>query len=194
MRCRRLKNRLKFQGAEYHVAYNGRLAGWLPLVLATILAAGPALAAGSEERRSAPAESERTIPAEMENGDAGVEAESQPVEAETDSAEPLAYSENQGWQDFEVHFLVSLPFTALYSYLSLSALDAAVQGRFPAEFRQTDMWMVIGMAVGSSLAIALGSLNRVPDQSQDLLPQGPSSGRDGDGMQVGTLVGVEIRF
>jgi len=75
------------------------------------------------------------------------------------------YVENSWLQDFEVHFLVSLPFTALYSYVSVLSLDAMVQGKFPPEFHQADMWMIIGAAVGSSLAIALGSINRVPDQT-----------------------------
>jgi hypothetical protein len=76
------------------------------------------------------------------------------------------YAENNGFQDFEVHFLISLPFTALYSYLSILSLDSMVQGKFPPEFHLADTWMIVGVAIGSSLAIALGSIDRVPDQSQ----------------------------
>lgn len=75
------------------------------------------------------------------------------------------YKENSWFQDFEVHFFISLPFTALYSYLSVMSLDAMVQGKFPPDFHQADTWMIIGAAVGSSLAVALGSIDRVPDQS-----------------------------
>lgn len=181
---------------------NRRLGGWRLLVLATTLAAAtPVLAAGSTERRLDRTESDSAIQTEMKAGESGGAPANRPDEEENSATEPLAYSDNQGWQDFEVHFFVSLPFTALYSYLSLSALDAAVQGRFPAEFRQTDMWMVIGMAVGSSLAIALGSLNRVPDQSQDLLPPSALVQPDKSGTRrretdakVSTLAAVEIRF
>jgi hypothetical protein len=75
------------------------------------------------------------------------------------------YDENYWLQDFEVHFLVSLPFTALYSYATVSVLDASVQGKFPTTFSPADMWVVMGLAFGGSLAVALGSINRVPDQS-----------------------------
>lgn len=150
--------------AGYHVARGWRLSGWVLLVLAATLTTAAARAA---EPRP---DGQGTTPAAVAAGESDFEPGDSAVEQEAGSAEPLTYSENQGWQDFEVHFFVSLPFTALYSYLALTSLDAAVQGRFPPEFRQTDMWMVIGMAVGSSLAIALGSLDRVPDQSQDVLP------------------------
>ena len=78
-----------------------------------------------------------------------------------------------------VHFFVSLPFTAAYSYATVLALDGAVQGRLSTTFRSTTLWTVIGLAVGGSLAIALGSAGRVPDQSQPRLrepaPPAPAS-------------------
>ncbi|MCK5219847.1 hypothetical protein KAR10_09995 [bacterium] len=76
------------------------------------------------------------------------------------------YEKNNMLKDFEVHFLVSLPFTAFYSYLTVMSLDTMVQGRFPTEFRQANTWMIMGFAVGGALAVALGSMNRVPDQSK----------------------------
>jgi len=91
----------------------------------------------------------------------------------TAQAKPM-YDENYWMQDFEVHFLVSLPFTALYSYVVTSAVDATVQGRFPTTFRPADMWVVLGLALGSSMAVALGSINRVPDQSVPRLAQEPA--------------------
>jgi hypothetical protein len=75
------------------------------------------------------------------------------------------YEENSWFEDFEVHFLVSLPFTALYSYMAVTTLDGLVQGKYPTAFRLADMWVVAGLALGSSMAVALGSINRVPDQS-----------------------------
>ncbi len=97
------------------------------------------------------------------------------AEAEGDTTE--AYSENRPVEDFETHFLVSLPFTGVYSYLAVTLLDGLVQGTFPPEFRTADAWVVIGMALGSSLAVALGSAGRVPDQSQPRLQ--PASGTPG---------------
>ncbi|MCK5242237.1 hypothetical protein KAR34_07285 [bacterium] len=85
--------------------------------------------------------------------------------AQTVQRDMAQYKENSWFQDFEVHFFISLPFTALYSYLSVMSLDAMVQGKFPPDFHQADTWMIIGAAVGSSLAVALGSIDRVPDQS-----------------------------
>ncbi len=75
------------------------------------------------------------------------------------------YEENTWLEDFQVHFIVSLPFTALYSYAAVTTLDGLVQGHYPTTFRQADLWVVVGVAVGSSLAVALGSIGRVPDQS-----------------------------
>lgn len=77
-----------------------------------------------------------------------------------------SYEENSAWEDFQVHFLISLPFTALYSYLTVSSLDALVQGAFPTDLREADIWVIIGLAAGGSLAVALGSAGRVPDQSR----------------------------
>lgn len=177
------------------MARGWRLGGWVLLVLAATLVTAAARAAeprpdgqGTTPAAAAAGESEvepGVAAAAQETGSAGFG----PDDDGTGSAEPLTYSENQGWQDFEVHFFVSLPFTALYSYLALTSLDAAVQGRFPPEFRQSDMWMVIGMAVGSSLAIALGSLDRVPDQSQDVLPAAAQPLQ-----RPVTLAALEIRF
>jgi hypothetical protein len=107
-------------------------------------------------------------------------------EAEGDTGEAMeVYTENHAVQDFEVHFLISLPFTGLYSYLAISVLDGLVQGTFPPSFRQADGWVLIGLAVGGSLAVALGSTGRVPDQSQMKVPaaapetENPTPGRNG---------------
>lgn len=108
------------------------------------------------------------LPRADEVGNTSVaEAEKQPAPAEavTENKGPATYADNHWLGDFETHFLISLPFTALYSYAAVVSLDGLVQGSFPPTFRQADMWMVIGLAVGSSMAIALGSANRVPDQS-----------------------------
>ncbi len=84
------------------------------------------------------------------------------------------YTDNNWLQDFEVHFFISLPFTAFFSYVSVMSVDAMVQGKFTPDFYQADIWMIVGFAIGSSLAVALGSVNRVPDQSihrtQEILP------------------------
>ncbi|MEW6515756.1 MAG: hypothetical protein AB1439_02460 [candidate division FCPU426 bacterium] len=161
-------------------------AGWLSGVLVLLLAAVAAASQPPGAEEQAPHAGEKRIEAQGSTPPAAAEPDGQAEEIES---EQLSYSENRGWQDFEVHFFVSLPFTALYSYLALTSLDAAVQGRFPSEFRQADMWMVIGMAAGSSLAIALGSLDRVPDQSQDVLP-----GQAAPVSRPATLAAVEIRF
>lgn len=97
----------------------------------------------------------------------GAVAESQPdrVSPVAEDQGPAQYADNHWLGDFETHFIVSLPFTALYGYVAVVSLDGLVQGAFPPAFRQADMWMVIGLAIGGSLAIALGSANRVPDQS-----------------------------
>jgi hypothetical protein len=87
------------------------------------------------------------------------------VEDNGNTTSARLYEENNTFKDFEVHFLVSLPFTAFYSYLTVMSIDSMVQGQFPTEFRQANTWMIIGFAVGGSLAVALGSMNRVPDQS-----------------------------
>jgi hypothetical protein len=89
-------------------------------------------------------------------------AETEPQSA---MANETQFEENSWFEDFEVHFLVSLPFTALYSYVTVMSLDSMVQGKFPPDFHQADTWIIIGVAVGSSLAVALGSVDRVPDQS-----------------------------
>jgi len=115
-----------------------------------------------------PAAGQVTAPAEVTPT---AEPEAEP-EADTDTATAMAdtFSENVPWQDFTVHFLVSLPFTAMYSYLVVTTMDALVQGTAPPTMRQADTWAIVGLAVGCSLAIALGSAGRVPDQSV------PSSG------------------
>ena len=77
----------------------------------------------------------------------------------------VQYSPNNFWEDFEIHFIISLPFTAIYSYLTIFSLDALVQGTFPPMLREPDTWMMMGLALGSSLALALGSWDRVPNQS-----------------------------
>jgi len=87
------------------------------------------------------------------------------IDTNGNTASARLYEENNTLKDFEVHFLVSLPFTAFYSYLTVMSIDTMVQGKFPTEFRQANTWMIIGFAVGGSLAVALGSMNRVPDQS-----------------------------
>ncbi len=129
-----------------------------------------------------PAENEAVEPAATSpNGEArgteegapsGDAAPSEPGAGEQDEA---GYVENSWLRDFEVHFFVSLPFTALYSYLTVLSLDGLVQGEFPTEFRQADSWVVIGLALGSSLAVALGSAGRVPDQSQYQLAPAPKN-------------------
>jgi hypothetical protein len=83
----------------------------------------------------------------------------------TETAEDL-YAANNSWQDFEVHFFTALPFTALYSYATVMFLDGMIQGQFPPTFRTVDTWIVIGLAVGAAVAIALGSYDRVPNQSE----------------------------
>jgi hypothetical protein len=104
------------------------------------------------------------------------------------------YEENHWLEDFEVHFLVSLPFTALYSYLAVSGLDATVQGRFPTSFRTADMWVVTGLALGGSLAVALGSINRVPDQSVPRLAQGACPDFSGEAAPPWRLALVQIDY
>lgn len=74
------------------------------------------------------------------------------------------YQANAPWQDFEVHFFIALPFAALYSYAALVSLESAIQGSFSPQMRQTDLWTVMGMALGGGLAVALGSPGRIPDQ------------------------------
>jgi hypothetical protein len=105
------------------------------------------------------------LPAQVQGAGIGntLNAQSKPV-----------YEENHWLEDFEVHFLVSLPFTGLYSYAAVSAVDAAVQGRFPTTFSPVDTWAVMGLALGSSLAVALGSIGRVPDQSVPRVAQEPA--------------------
>ncbi len=88
------------------------------------------------------------------------------------SIEQPVYTKNNPLADFQIHFFISLPFTALYSYLAVSSMDAIVQGQYPTAFRTTNSWMIIGLAVGSSLAIALGNIGRVPDQSVPVLASG----------------------
>jgi len=102
---------------------------------------------------------------------------SQGLGASPDGNTATTYSENSAWHDFEIHFLVALPFTAFYSYLATLSIDSVVKGTFPPEFRQTDAWLAIGFAVGASLAIALGSVGNVPDQSQ-VRPTPPQAGSD----------------
>lgn len=82
------------------------------------------------------------------------------------AGQTAAYDSNLPVHDFEAHFLISLPFTALYGFVAVTVVDSMVQQQFPPEFRQADMWLVAGFAVGCSLAIALGSQGRVPAQSQ----------------------------
>jgi hypothetical protein len=95
----------------------------------------------------------------------------------TTTAEPsMAFTENQPWQDFVVHFTISLPFTALYSFASVMALDGVIQGTMPPTLRDADTWVIIGLAAGSSLAIALGSTGRVPDQSRPRLEPAAATG------------------
>lgn len=117
------------------------------------------------------------------------------MEADEDQAE---YVDNYWLQDFEVHFMVSLPFTAFYSYLSVLSIDAMVQGEFPPAFHQADMWMIIGVAIGSSVAIALGSINRVPDQSQYRLDTRLQPGEDNADTTINTsfcrLEFVKIKY
>jgi hypothetical protein len=98
----------------------------------------------------------------------------------TTTAQEAVFVENSTLGDFEVHFFVSLPFTALYSYVVTLSLDSLVQGKFPPEFRQADSWMVMGLAVGSSLAVALGSVGQVPDQTK-YQPPDPTTKNDSGG-------------
>jgi hypothetical protein len=60
-------------------------------------------------------------------------------------------------RNFEITFTISLPFTALYSYSLITLIDSASQGYFPAPLRSSGLWMLLGMAVGGSLAIAFGA-------------------------------------
>jgi hypothetical protein len=60
-------------------------------------------------------------------------------------------------RNFEINFIISLPFTALYSYSLITLIDSASQGYFPAPLRSSGLWMLLGMAVGGSLAMAFGA-------------------------------------
>lgn len=96
---------------------------------------------------------------------AGEQDRWQPGEDGNTLAAEGQYTANQPWQDFEVHLFVTLPFAALYSYLTVLSLDGVVQNRFPPELRQADVWVIVGLAAGSAFAVALGSIGRVPDQT-----------------------------
>lgn len=104
------------------------------------------------------------------------------------------YEENHWLEDFEVHFVVSLPFTALYSYVAVSAVDSTVQGKFPTTFAPADMWVVLGLALGSSLAVALGSVNRVPDQSVPRMAREPELDFSAQGEPPLEVALVQIDF
>ena len=107
-------------------------------------------------------------------------------------AEPM-YVETSPLEDFQVHFLVSLLFTSLYSYAAVQSLDALVQGTFPTELRQADLWVMVGLALGSSLAIALGSAGRVPDQSQPrVLPRSSVDPKEAPGDRVSSVTRVPL--
>lgn len=100
----------------------------------------------------------------------------------TIKVEEIVYTDNHWWSDFEAHFFISLPFTALYSYVTVSSLDAIVQGQYPTSFRTTNTWIIAGLAIGGSLAIAMGSTGRVRDQSI------PRTSHGVDWQEAGTLL------
>jgi hypothetical protein len=108
----------------------------------------------------------------------------------------LSYVDTSLLQDFEVHFLVSLPFTGLYSYVAVTLLDGAVEGAFPTTLHQADLWVIIGLALGGSLAVALGSAGRVPDQSVPRVGSKPAD--SGPQIQAGQATAkvplVRMRF
>lgn len=152
--------------------------GWLILGWALAGTAWAETAAIPVSAGNTPAGQVTSAPDKFEVGPRGIEAvggtlpvQVQSVGNSTPAQGKALYSENRWLEDFEVHFLVSLPFTALYGYAAVSAVDASVQGRFPTTFKPADMWVVLGLALGSSLAVALGSVNRVPDQSVPRLAQ-----------------------
>jgi len=80
------------------------------------------------------------------------------------SGKEVVYTPNNWLRDFEIHFFVSLPFTTLYSYLSLNILDTWLQEKFPPKLNTVDIWMITSLAIGVSLGIALGSIDNVPPQ------------------------------
>jgi len=122
-------------------------------------------------------------------------AQAEDVRANTVAAEEeSAYVETTLLEDFQVHFLVSLPFTALYSYVAISSLDALVQGTFSTELREADIWVMIGLAVGGSLAVALGSAGRVPDQSRPRVEPVPDAGNESRAPAVSRMQIVRILF
>lgn len=154
-----------------------RLRGFIIGCAAGVLlyAAGPAAALTERPLASPPTGPGAAIPTEDAPITAAPEA---PAAAEAQAVTPTAeeeaaYVDNNPFEDFQVHFFVSLPFTGLYSYVAVSSLDALVQGTFPTELRQSDIWVIIGLAVGTSLAVALGSAGRVPDQSRPRLETPP---------------------
>jgi hypothetical protein len=144
---------------------------WLGAILAVALAAGAAWAETERPREERPAPERIADPAAVA-GTAQAEAGADTLTA----AGEETFSENYPWQDFTVHFVVSLPFTALYSYLTVTTLDALVQGTLPPTLRQADTWVIAGLALGCSLGVALGSVGRVPDQSQTRLAMDASAG------------------
>ncbi len=145
--------------------------GWglAAVLIASLAWAGtPAEERPLSERAAAPAAGPEEVAgalAPLTGPGAGPEAEANTTAAAGQAAPSASFSENDPWQDFVVHFVVSLPFTGLYSYLTVATLDALVQGVMPPTLRQADTWVVIGLALGTSLAVALGSVGRVPDQS-----------------------------
>lgn len=139
---------------------------WLGWGLAAVLISSPAWAGTPSAERPLGERSVAPMAVSPTAGpETGPEAEANTTTAASGRVPTATYSENDPWQDFAVHFVISLPFTGLYSYLTVATLDALVQGTVPPALRQADTWVVIGLALGTSLAVALGSVGRVPDQS-----------------------------
>jgi hypothetical protein len=100
--------------------------------------------------------------------------EEAPAEVETlrldaDANTGSSYIDNNPFQDFEVHFLVALPFSLAYSFALLWSMDVLVQGTVPPSMTTADMWALTGLAVGGAAVVALGSQGRVMDQSKPRL-------------------------
>ena len=65
---------------------------------------------------------------------------------------------NHPLEDFFVVGIISLPFTALYSFLGATIADAVNQNRFPPELKTESLITAGGVALGSSLLIATFSV------------------------------------